>query len=339
MKIQKKIKAAVIGLGVGAHHARILSSYPNAELVWLCDINKDKLLDLGSKLKEAKLSQNPEDALQDPDINLICIASYDEAHFDQVIKALDTGKHVYVEKPICLSKNEVQNIRKKLKEYPSLSLSSNMVLRTCPLFNKVREAIKSNMMGSIYYLEADYFWGRKEKLILGWRARADKYSIVYGAAIHMVDLVMWLTNKKPVRVQALGNQITTLGTQQKNNDFVVILLDFEYKSSIKISAHGGCVHPHFHSMKVFGSNSSFIHESTGTVWVDSSNPNQKFRSENADYPAKTKRDGALISYLDSLINFNENALVSDEEVFDTMSVCLAAEEAMKTGKIVEIEYL
>ena len=339
MTNQKKIKGAVIGLGVGAHHARTLSMYPGTELIWLCDLNKNKLIELNSELKEAKITQNPEDVLSDPDIDLVCIASYDESHFGQIIKALDNGKHIYVEKPICLSKDEIKNIRKKLNEYPNLRISSNMVLRTCPLFKKVREDIKSNIMGSIYYLEADYFWGRIEKLISGWRAEADVYSIIYGAAVHMIDLIIWLTGKKPLRAQALGNRITTVGTEQKNNDFAVILLEFENQMSVKISAHGGCVHPHFHSLKVFGANSSFIHESTGSVWIDSRDPNKDFKAESADYPAKTKRDGALISFLDSLIYFDKNALVSDEEVFDIMSVCLAAEKAVEAKQIVDIEYL
>ena len=337
MNNQKKIKTAVIGLGVGAHQARTLSMHSNTELVWLCDFNKDKLLDLSIELPEAKITQNPKDVLQDAEIDLVCIASYDQFHFEQVVMALDNGKHVYVEKPICLSKNEIKDIRKKLEEYPNLCLSSNMVLRTCPLFNKVKEQIKSNMMGEVYYLEADYLFGRKEKLISGWRADAEIYSITYGAAVHMVDLVMWLTEKKPLRVQALGNRITTSGTNQKNNDFAVLLLEFEDQMNIKISAHGGCVHPHFHSLKVFGTNSSFIHDATGTVWVKSSDPYQKFITEKEEYPAKNKRDGALISFLDSLINFGENAIVSKKEVFDTMSVCLAAEQAVKTGQTVNID--
>lgn len=339
MKKQKKIRAAVIGLGVGAHQARTLSLNPSVELAWLCDIDETRLAELGSQLSEAKLTKNPNDVLQDPDINLVCIASYDQFHFEQAIKALDNGKHVYLEKPICLSEDEIKEIHKKLTEHPDLRLSSNMVLRTCPLFNKVKKNIKSNMMGELYYLEADYLWGRKEKLVSGWRADEDLYSIIYGAAIHMVDLAMWLTEKKPITVQALGSGIATAGTQQKNNDFAVLLLGFEDQMSIKISAHGGCVHPHFHSLKVFGTNSSFIHESTGTVWVQSSDPNQKFEIEKEEYPAKTKRDGTLISFLESLINFDKNAMVSETEVFNTMSVCLAAEQSVKTGKIVKIDYL
>ena len=337
--LKKKLRAGVIGLGVGAHQARILSQNSNTDLVWMCDLDENKLLPLNSELSEAKITKNSLDVLKDPDVDLVCIASYDQFHFEQIIKALDNGKHIFVEKPICLSKNEFKHIRKKLTEHSSLRLSSNMVLRSCPLFKKVKEKIISNAMGEIYYLEGDYLWGRREKLVTGWRANAEYYSIIYGAAIHMVDLIMWLTKKKPLRVQAIGNRIATGGTQQKNNDFAVILLEFENHMNVKISAHGGCIHPHFHSLKVFGTNSSFIHDSTGSVWIESSNPNQKFKIEKEEYPAKIKRKIILDSFVNSLINSDESAIVSETEVFNTMSVCLAAEQAVKTGKVIEIDYL
>ena len=125
-----------------------------------------------------------------------------------------------------------------------------MVLRTCPLFVKVRDEVKSQKMGEIYHLEADYLWGRKEKIISGWRAEADFYSIIYGAAVHMIDLVVWITGKKPITVKAFGSNIIASGTNQKYNDFAILLLEFEDQMSIKISAHGGVVHPHFHTLKI-----------------------------------------------------------------------------------------
>jgi hypothetical protein len=40
--------------------------------------------------------------------------------------------------------------------------------------------------GEVYYLEGDYFWGRKSNLF-GWWAEMDYYSIISGAAIQMID--------------------------------------------------------------------------------------------------------------------------------------------------------
>lgn len=339
MKIKKMIKAGVIGLGVGAHQARTLYSQSNCELVSICDFDKNRLQKIGMEFPNTNQTQDAKNILLDPNINLVCIASYDEYHYKQVISCLDNGKNAYVEKPICLKKNELDEINQKLKRQPNLSISANMVLRTCPLFIKVRDEVSSKKMGDLYHLEADYLWGRKEKLISGWRAEADFYSIIYGAAVHMIDLVLWITGKKPVSVKALGSNKITSGTDQKHNDFAILLLEFEDKMTVKISAHGGGVHPHFHALKIFGKKSTFIHDYTNTLWIDTSDSNQKYRNESASYPEKKLRGQSLISFVNSLSNKEQKVLVSKDDIFNVMSICLAAEEAVSSGDTIAIKYL
>ena len=167
MNKKKKIRAGVIGLGVGAHQARTLFAHPDCELVSICDLDKNRLIEIGSELPGVKQTQDDQDIFSNQNIDLVCIASYDEFHYQQVITCLKNEKNVYVEKPICLKKEELQDIDKKLKMYPNLRISSNMVLRTCPLFIKVRNEVMSLKMGDLYHLEADYLWGRKEKIISG----------------------------------------------------------------------------------------------------------------------------------------------------------------------------
>lgn len=336
---KKNLKSAVIGLGVGLHQARTLAEHPHCDLISICDFNKKKLYEIGSEFKDVNLTHNDQDILSDPNIDLVCVASHDEYHYSQVIECLDNNKHVYVEKPICLKEDELKDIKKKVSSCSNLSISSNMVLRTCPLFNEVKDQFHSDKTNDIYHIEADYLWGRKEKIITGWRAEADFYSIIHGAAVHMIDLVLWMTGKKPFCVNALASDMMVSGTKQKHSDFVILLLEYENKMSIKISAHGGGIHPHFHALKVFGKNSSFIHDYAGTFWIESDNPDKDFRFENALYPAKTYRHKALESFIDSIINPKKKALVSKDDVFDVMSVCIAAEKAVNSRQRIKIEYV
>ena len=339
MMPENMLRAGVIGLGVGAHQARSLYMHPHCQLTWICDFDESRLSAIGSELPRAKITIDAQEVLSDPSVDLVSVASYDEAHYDQVITALENGKHVYVEKPVCLSENELASIHAALKKHPDLRLSSNLVLRTCPLFSHVREIVQSKKIGEVYHLEGDYYWGRVERITSGWRAEADFYSIIHGAAVHMVDLLLWLTGKRPVSVQAMGSHIAIAGSRQHHNDFAIMLLEFEDRMSAKVAAHGGCVHPHFHSLKVFGTNCTFIHEVTGSFWIDSSNPNDTFRHEYAEYPAKEKRGEAIVSFVEAILNKKERPLVTEKEVFDTMSVCLAAERSVNTGKIEAIDYL
>ena len=82
-------------------------------------------------------------------------------------------------------------------------------MRCNQFFNQVKKNISKDDVISI---EADYLWGRKYKLE-EWRSKLKNYSIILGAGIHMIDLVMWLINSRPLCVQSFGNRI---GTERSN---------------------------------------------------------------------------------------------------------------------------
>ena len=80
MEQNSKIRAGVIGLGVGSHQARALHFHKDVDLIWLCDFNQDLLQSLRAELNVSKITQQSNDILQNPDIDLVCIASYDNFH-------------------------------------------------------------------------------------------------------------------------------------------------------------------------------------------------------------------------------------------------------------------
>ena len=75
-----------------------------------------------------------------------------------------------------------------------------MVLRTEKIFNKFKSKIKNDK----YFILKEIIWGRKHKLF-GWRSKIKNYSLILGAAIHIIDLILSLTNQKPVSVYTVGS--------------------------------------------------------------------------------------------------------------------------------------
>ena len=73
-------------------------------------------------------------------------------------------------------------------------------LRLSPRFDLLKNKITSRGLGEIFHFEADYLYGRLEKLLSGWRSLDPNYSVTLGGAIHLVDLIMWLIEEKPNRV-------------------------------------------------------------------------------------------------------------------------------------------
>lgn len=329
------IKAGVIGLGVGQQHVRTIENLSNASVVALCDLDPNKA---AAWRPNYRFHSSANDLIHDDDVDLVVVASYDNHHCEQVVQAIENDKHVFAEKPLCLHDHELKKIRTALAHNPTVQLSANHVLRTCPRFEHLKASLQKNELGNIYHIEADYYWGRSNKLSNGWRTDMEFYSIIHGAAIHMIDLVMWLTDSKPVSVSGSGNRISLSQSRLRHNDFAILLFEFENGMTAKISAHGGCMHPHHHRVAVFGSRQTFTNEYDGGHWFFSAAPEEDPLADTKEYPAKTKRCEALASFVDHINSPERTLLIPTSEVLDCMEICLAAEKAVATKKKRIIDY-
>ena len=155
----------------------------------------------------------------------------------------------------------------------------------------------------------------------------------------MIDLIMWLTKMKPVEVQCYGNQIVTANSGFKYNDFAAILMRFENGTIAKVTANGGCVHPHFHKLSVFGTDQTFVHDDTGARFFESREPKAKPTEILEEYPGIDEKGRVIASFVEAILDPEEKAIVSCDDTFETMSVCFAAERAMKEGKPTPVEYI
>ena len=55
-----------------------------------------------------KLIKNSDQIFDDDEMGIVSIASFDEFHFDQILKAIKHNKHIMVEKPLCLTKDNLK---------------------------------------------------------------------------------------------------------------------------------------------------------------------------------------------------------------------------------------
>jgi predicted dehydrogenase len=333
----KRLKAGIIGLGVGEQHIAGYHSHPNCEVVALCDFSDEKLEMAQEKYPQLKLSKDADELLNDPEIDVISIATYDNYHHDQIAKAITNGKHIFVEKPICLYEQELINIRALFIQNPHLKLSSNLILRMSPRFLLLKKMIAENELGELFYVEGDYNYGRLHKITEGWRGQLEFYSAMYGGGIHIIDLLLWLTGDRVIEVTAYGNNIVSKDTSFRYNDFSVCLLKFQSGMVGKVSANLGCVFPHFHGLSIYGTKATFVNGLNEATLYESRDKNQIPKKITAAYPGAHKGD-LIYSFVDSIITGSE-AKVSTEDVFSSMSVCLAIEKAIQRSETVKVDYI
>lgn len=321
---------------MGEQHIYGYQADARCKVMVLCDIDEEKLRSVGVRHPDIALTTSADEILEDPKIGIVSIASYDDSHASYVIRALKAGKHVFVEKPLCLNQNEQLDIARVLVANPTAVLSSNLILRMYPRFKRLKQAVGDNRLGNIYYLEGDYDYGRLHKLIGGWRGSVRGYSVVHGGAIHLIDVILWLVGRPVTQVFALGNKFCSANSRFIDNDLVVALLKFDNGVIAKVSANFGSATPHFHKLAVYGTDGSFHQAHSGTEFFMSREPHLTRDQVTDPYPGAFKSD-LIPSFLSSILD-GKPALVSAQEVLDTMSVSLAIERSTAAGTPVDVRY-
>ena len=330
-----KIIAAIIGMGIGEKHIEAIDNYKFSKVLIICEKNKKKIKYFKKKYPKKIITDDENLIFSNKEINLVSIASYDDHHYRQILKCFSTNKNFIIEKPMCLKFYQLKKINSLLRLNKKVKMFSNLTLRANSLFIYIKKNID---VKKIFYIEADYIWGRFFKLF-EWRSKLVDYSLTLGAAIHMIDLVVWLLKDKPLTISSYGNNISTKGTSFKKKSFMVYILKFKNNLIVKITANATAPHEHFHELKVYQNNKTFINSIFGPYLIERSNKKNVLKKINKNYPDKKNRRNLIRSFIDYLLKNKNKNPISHKEQIDLMSICFYADKSLKENKEQKINYL
>lgn len=335
---KRELGVAVLGLGVGEQHARAFAAHPSCRVRWLLDFDAVRAQSVAASLPGSAVAPSYEHVLDSVDVDIISIASYDDAHFEQVVQALAAGKHVFVEKPICRTLHELERLKQSwLAAGGRLKLRSNLVLRAAPLYRWLREHISEGALGRLYAFDGDYLYGRLHKITEGWRRNVGAYSVMEGGGVHLVDLLLWLTGERPKAVTCVGSQVCTAGTAFRFNDFSAATLEFESGLIGRITANFGCVHRHQHVVRVFGTDATMIYDDMGPRLHWSRDPAHAMNRLEHD-PLPSAKGALIPQFVQAILDEADDA-AETQSFLDGITVCIAADKAAASGKKEQIEYI
>lgn len=331
------LKAAVIGLGVGARHIIAYNEHPHCNVDIVCDFEQNALDKISEVMPFLRTTKYADEVINDPNVNLLSIASYDNHHAEQIVHALEQGKHVFVEKPLCMNRKELDWIVSTLDKHPNLKLSSNLILRKSARFIELKKRIEYGSLGETYHFEGSYDYGRLTKLTEGWRGNEPNYSVTHGGAIHLIDLILWLSGKKAVSAQAVGNKIPTQNSRFKGFSLTSAIIEFEDGSTAQITSNFASLTPHHHKLCVYGTLGTFEQSHLGAAYFNSRESNRPAEIVDAPYPGTPK--GALLKdFIDSILGDME-PFPSKREVIEAMNISLAIDKSIITQKKEKISEL
>lgn len=166
--------------------------------------------------------------LQDPEINLVVIATPHSTHAPFVIQALDAGKHVYVEKPLAINMEQLEEV-KAAYEINNLHLFVGFNRRYSPF----AKWLKKNMQTEKYPCMIQYTVNAGPVPLDHWTQDPEVGGgRIIGECCHFIDLAVYMTDSKPVDIKT-----TRLGGTRdafSDTDNVLLTLSFENGSVAEI---------------------------------------------------------------------------------------------------------
>src|SRR5258706_1093107 len=332
-----KLGVAVIGLGIGEKHVRAYQADPRSEVRWVLDHDREKAKALADETG-ARSGVDFAAILADEHIQIVSIASFDDDHAHQVIQALNSGKHVFVEKPLCQTFEQLQEIQRAWSAHNGkLKLASNLILRAAPVYQWLKEKLLAGEFGRIYSFDGEYLYGRLHKITEGWRNAVENYSVIEGGGIHLIDLMLWLTGERPHVVASMGNRISTEGTKFRYNDFVASTLQMESGLISRIVANFASVHRHQHVVRMFGTKGTFISDDMGARvhWTRG----EDAKAVELNMLTLPADKGDLIPAFVSAVLNDEDIHEQTQAAFDGLSISAACDCALQTKGLETVNYL
>ena len=185
------IKFAVIGYGhIGKRHAEMILRSNDAELVAVCDVNESALEDAVCSTyasAEAMLDAHP-------DCEVVCVCSPNGLHAKHALEALKREKHVVIEKPMALKKDDCELIiHTALDQHKQVFCV--MQNRYSPPSEWLKDVISENRLGDIYMVTINCFWNRNEAYYAKSKWKGEKQldgGVLFTQFSHFIDMMYWL---------------------------------------------------------------------------------------------------------------------------------------------------
>ena len=230
--IAKPKKITIGQVGVGAWGQNVLRNFhllDNAHLKICCDKNKETLKNVQELYKgQVQTTEDFTDLLKDPALDAIAVVTPAAQHFEFALRALEAGKHVFVEKPLCLNTEDAEKLLQAAERKNKILMVGHLLLYH-PAVRKLNKIINDKELGNIHYIYST-------RVNLG-KVRKEE-SALWSLAVHDISVALYLLGETPIEVTAKGASYL----RDKVEDVVFLTLSFKNKAIVHI--HASWLDPH-----------------------------------------------------------------------------------------------
>lgn len=233
---------AIIGYGGmgGWHHKSIQEKVPGIEVIGAYDIRNEAM----EKAREEGLKtyDSLDALLTDPNVDIVTVATPNDAHRPLVIRCLEAGKNVVCEKPVALNAAELEDMI-AVAERTGKLFSIHQNRRWDRDFRIVCEALRSGSIGDPYFIESRVQGSRGA--MYGWRGhKQNGGGMLLDWGVHLIDQILDMLPGKVVEISS--HLCKVFGSEVDDN--IHVTLRFDSGTSVLLEMATNCFinHPRWH---------------------------------------------------------------------------------------------
>ena len=329
----KTVRAAVIGYGgafnMGKYHGEMMNK-AGMQTVAACDLDPTRMVTAETDFPGIRTYTNIDELLDDPNVDLVVVILPHNLHAEVAVQAANKGKHVIVEKPMCISVAEADAMI-NAAEANGVMLSVFHNRRYDGDFMTLRDLIQKGMIGEVFHVEAMMGslsapgnWWRSDKKISG--------GTMFDWGAHIIDWIFHLVPKQVVGVDGYYQKLRWF--EHSNEDHTELNIRFEggAKASVEISNLAAAGKPRW---RILGTKGALVMNSWDKieVLVDHEGYTAKF-----DAPMKQTNQQAYYDNIASHLMRGEELVVKATEARRIIAVIEAAEQSSAAQKTVVPAY-
>jgi predicted dehydrogenase len=272
-----------------------------------------------------------EEALADDSLDIVGIFTPHHLHAPLAIAAAEAGKHLIVEKPLCLNLDDLRAMRRAVKAAGVKSITG-FVLRWNPLLEMIRRNILAGTIGDVIFAEVDYLHGIVGKVYTkDWhRYRGTAGTSLLVGGCHAVDAIRFLVNQTVVEVTAYS---TTRTRELEYPGTELVILRFADGSIGKVASCLECTGPYVFNVEVFGTRGTFRNNQFAGELFAGQTAFATISTHAPDSSDVTHHPFAgEIDHFIRCLNDRTRPLPDIEDAAETIEICLAAEMSAAQGR-------
>ena len=338
----------LVGLGMGGEtHARQLSKLQGARLAAVYGRDEDKAKTFAKKFAVPKTYSRYESLIEDPEIDVVNVATPNALHRDFATKAARAGKHVVVEKPLEISLARALEIV-EVCERNEVILGVIFQMRFGDSATRLKRAIGEGRLGRVLVADAidkeyrppeyyarDYWRGTRE---------LEGGGCLTTQSIHVIDLLQWLAGP----VESVYAKKRTAFHKIETEDFAVSIVTFR-SGALGVIESSTALKPSMKSrVEVHGTQGSAIinGEWDQTFFWDVGDDEkidapEDFRFADIDDPRGMPEDrhGRLFADINAAIKDRRPPQISGREALKSVAIAEAIYTSAESGKEVSVSDL